>query len=77
MAALNIKGPAPAAAKPYGLWPEHWQSLRVFLHLRTELGRAAGPAFFLRLEGVPRAQWSEVFNNVQIMDIEASRPVQR
>lgn len=63
------------------MWPENWLAVSVFTVLSTQwrmapMGGAVGLDYgaihpTLRLIGVPRAQWAELFNELRVMESAA------
>lgn len=66
----------------FDVWPENWPAVQVFAGMTTQWNVGmAGPTglryesipVVLRMRGVPRSEWADVFNGLQVMEAEALR----
>lgn len=80
LAAFGLEREAEPADAHYDVWPENWPAVQVFAGLMTQWNVSmAGPTglryeaipVVLRMRGVPRGEWSEVFYGLQVMEAEA------
>lgn len=64
----------------FDVWPENWPAVQVFAALMTQWHMSmAGPSglryesipVVLRMRGVPRSEWQNVFQGLQVMEAEA------
>ena len=64
------------------MWPENWPVVETFAALMTQWNVGmSGPVglryesvpIVLRLRGVPRAEWADIFDGERVMESEALR----
>ncbi|HFH3242944.1 TPA: DUF1799 domain-containing protein [Pseudomonas aeruginosa] len=79
LAALGLR-PDDLPVEEVAIWPENWRAFLLFRDMstqwRTGMNGPTGLDYgvlqdILRLRGVPRAQWSELFDAVQAMEAVA------
>ncbi len=72
--------PSDLAAEEVEVWPENWPSALAFNSMLTQWRMGfSGPIgldytalpVVLRLQRIPHKQWSQIFEDVQIMEHEA------
>ena len=79
MAAVGLRYEGPSAEETaFGVWPENWQAVEVFLAMGTQWSRDMGGAVTgLRYEALPvverrlgicRSQSAAVFHGIRIME---------
>ena len=80
LAAFGLARDAPPADEHVEVWPEHWQTVLTFAALMTQWHMSmAGPSglryetipVVLRLRGVPRQDWPDIFDGLRVMEAEA------
>ncbi|MEY2654570.1 MAG: hypothetical protein RLZZ524_1598 [Pseudomonadota bacterium] len=81
LAAFGLKrdGPEPEDAA-FDVWPENWRAVQVFASLGTQwtVGMAGSTGlryealpFVFEMQGVDRAQWPELFDQIRVCEVEA------
>ena len=64
----------------FDVWPENWDTAMIFASMLTQWSVGpGGPVglryealpIVLRLRGIPRAEWSELFEGIRVMESEA------
>ena len=82
LSAFGLQRDAPPEDEHVYVWPEHWQAVETFSALMTQWSMGMhGPTglryesvpVVLRIRGVPRAEWAEVFEGIRVMEAEALR----
>jgi len=82
LAAFGLKLDEPQPDAHQDIWPDNVAAFDVFYRLRTQWNVGFSGAIGLRyealqlaleLEGVPRSDWPEVTNGVQLMEQETLR----
>jgi len=82
LAAFGLQRDAPPDDEHIDVWPEHWQAVETFGALMTQWSMGMhGPTglryesvpVVMRIRGVPRAEWAEVFEGIRVMEAEALR----
>lgn len=62
------------------VWPDNWPAVSLFVSLATQWRVGPGGAtgldyaalpFVLRIQRIPRADWSDAFDALRVMEIEA------
>jgi hypothetical protein len=75
-----------AMGPPFEVWAENWDSVTAFDALGTQWRTgAAGPTGLdyaavptvLRLSGVPRSKWGQVFGDIRLMEASALEVMQK